>query len=78
MERHVFMEAVEGVKMTKEERIIVSAYTGYLMCDMHDVHKYIERKLGRPVWTHELASEHIQEEIKQKTKNDFLSLCSDN
>lgn len=41
--------------MTYLERIIVSAYTGYLMCDFPDMHKYIEDKLGRPVWTHEMA-----------------------
>lgn len=61
--------------MTKKERIIVSAYTGFLMCDMDDVHKYIEEKLGRPVWTHELAAEHTQDEIREKTRADFLMLC---
>jgi len=61
--------------MSNEERIIVSAYTGVLMCDFSDVHKYIEEKLGRSVWTHELASVNVQNEIKEKTKSDFLSLC---
>ena len=35
--------------MTEKEKIIVSAYTGYLMCDFDKVHQYIEQKLGRPV-----------------------------
>ena len=61
--------------MTKQERIIVSAYTGVLMCDFADVHKYIEEKLGRPVWAHEMALETVQKEIHDKTRNDFLSLC---
>ena len=61
--------------MTKQERIIVSAYTGFLMCDFDDLHKYIEEKVGRPVWTHELADAEIQSEIREKCKNDFLSLC---
>lgn len=61
--------------MTYKEKIIVSAYTGYLMCDFEDVHAYIEEKLGRPVYTHELASEDIQREIRDRTKIDFLSLC---
>ena len=47
--------------MTKQERIIVSAYTGFLMCDYDDLHKYIEEKVGRPVWTHELADPKILE-----------------
>lgn len=61
--------------MTKQERIIVSAYTGYLMCDFSDMHKYIEEKLGRPVWTHEMAYKEIQNEIRAATKKDFLALC---
>lgn len=61
--------------MTKKDRIVVSAYTGYLMCDFDDVHKYIEEKLGRPVWTHELAAESVQTEIREKTREDFLKLC---
>lgn len=61
--------------MTKQEKIVVSAYTGVLMCDFSDLHEYIEKKLGRPVWTHELASEEVQKEIRQKAKDDFLELC---
>lgn len=61
--------------MTKQERIIVSAYTGVLMCDFADVHKYIEEKLGRPVWTHEMAFETVQKEIHDKARDDFLALC---
>lgn len=61
--------------MTKEERIIVSAYTGFLMCDFADVHEYIEKKLGRKVWTHELADKKTWEEIKEKTKEDFMEVC---
>ena len=63
--------------MTKEEKIIVSAYTGYLMCDFSDVCKYIQEKLGRPIWTHEFAFESVQEEVKKKTKEDFLRLCKE-
>lgn len=64
--------------MTKQERIIVSAYTGFLMCDFSDVHKYIEEKLGRSVWTHEMALDNVQYEIKKAVKEDFLSLCDNN
>ena len=61
--------------MTKQEKIVVSAYTGVLMCDFDDLHKYIEDKLGRSVWTHELASEAVSAEIKEKSKADFLAIC---
>lgn len=63
--------------MTYKEAVIISAYTGVLMCDFDDMHKYIEEKLGRPVWTHELASSGIQNEITQKCKPDFLKICEE-
>lgn len=63
--------------MTKQERVIVSAYTGFLMCNFGDMHEYIEKIMGRPVWTHELALKPIMDEIKQKSKPDFLALCTD-
>lgn len=61
--------------MTKQERIIVSAYTGYMMCDFDSMHKYIEEILGRPVFTHELARDYILKEIREKVKPDFIKLC---
>ncbi len=64
--------------MTNQEKIIVSAYTGTLMCDFSDVHEYIEKKLGRPVFTHEMANSLVLEEIRQKTRSDFLAICQDN
>lgn len=63
--------------MTHQEKVVVSAYTGYLMCDFSDVHKYIEEKLGRPVWTHEMADHRIALEIRDATSEDFLALCEE-
>lgn len=61
--------------MTKHEKIVVSAYTGILMCDFSDMHKYIEEKLSRPVFTHELALDSVQAEIREKVKADFMDIC---
>lgn len=61
--------------MTEKEKIIVSAYTGYLMYFVKIAHQYIEQKLGRPVYTHELSSLNVQNEIMNKVRDDFLSLC---
>lgn len=62
--------------MTLHEKIVVSAYTGILMCDFHDVHKYIEDLLERPVFTHELADKSVQNEIKEKSRAEFLEICA--
>lgn len=61
--------------MTEQEKIIISAYTGYLLCDFGKVHEYIEKKIGRPVWTHEMAFENIEKEIREKCRDDFVTLA---
>lgn len=61
--------------MTLKERLIVSAYTGVLMCDFDILHRYIMEVLGRPVFTSEFANPDVLEEIKEKVKPEFLKLC---
>ncbi len=61
--------------MTKQEKIIVSAYTGVLMCDFVELHEYIEKKFGRPVFTYELADRGVQKEVEEKSKEEFLEIC---
>lgn len=66
--------------MTDREKAIVMAYTGVAMLtgDKFSIfHKYIEELLNRPVFTHELASKEVWNEIKEKSKDDFLKLCRD-
>lgn len=63
--------------MTKQEKLIVSAYTGVLMTDFDSLHEFIEKKLDRPVWTHELADKLVWNELKEVLKEDFLKLCAD-
>ena len=63
--------------MTLHEKVVLSAYTGILMCNMDEVHKYIEKLLGRPVWIHELASESLWAQIKEKAKPDFLKIIGE-
>jgi hypothetical protein len=58
--------------MTKREAAIVAAYTGYLLGDFAEMHKYIEEKLERPVFTHELPN--LAEVIREKSKQDFINL----
>lgn len=37
--------------------------------------KYVEEIMGRPIFTHELADENIQNETHDKSKSDFIKLC---
>lgn len=61
-------------KLTEKQACIISAYTGVLCCHFAPLHRFIEETLGRPVWTHELADEAVQNEIKEKTRDQFLAL----
>lgn len=62
--------------MTKREKQVVSAYTGFLMCELDELYEYIEEIVGRPVWTHELADKAVQDKIKEKSKEEFLKICA--
>lgn len=63
--------------MTKQEKLIVSAYTGILMVDWDEFHKFAEELLGRPIYTHEFDKEEVVEEILGKVKDDFMKLCEE-
>ena len=65
--------------MTLRKRVIVEAYTGYCMTtgeDRNAFNKYVAEIMGRPIFTHELADENIQNEIHDKSKADFIKLCT--
>lgn len=64
--------------MTDEEKAIVMAHTGICMLTedkFHIFHEYVEKLMGRPVYTHELYS--LADEIKERSKGDFIKLCKD-
>ena len=61
--------------MTREEAILLSAYTGFLLVqDFSDVHKFCEDTLGRSIWTHEFADEDVQKEIQDKLRPQIMKL----
>ena len=64
--------------MTTREKAIVSAWTGFLMCDMAEMLKYMSEKLGRTLTEQELLARHcdykFNVELAEKTKPDFLVL----
>ena len=61
--------------MTREEAILLSAYTGFLLVqDFSDVHKFCEDTLGHPIWTHEFADKDVQKEIQDKLRPQIMKL----
>lgn len=66
--------------MTDREKAIVEAYTGTCMLvgDKRNIfYKYVNKIMGRPIYTHEFAYDYIQKELKEKSKDDFIKLCKD-
>jgi RNase P protein component len=61
-------------RLTKEQAIVVSAYTGFLICDFADLHEAVENRMGRPILTHEFGNPEVAREIRQAFKPDFLLL----
>ena len=65
--------------MTTREKAVVSAWTGFLMCDMAEMLKYMSEKLGRPLTEEELLAKHCDWDFNDKLANlvkpDFLALC---
>jgi len=61
-------------KFTKEQAIVVSAYTGFMACPFSDVHEAVEKRLGYPVFTHQFPA--LADKIAEAFKADFISMCT--
>jgi hypothetical protein len=60
-----------------DQAIVISAYTGIMCCNFSDLHLEVEKRLSRPVFTHEFASkEFFDAQVKPAFKDDFLALCN--
>ena len=62
--------------LTLEQGIILTAFTGILMCPFEDFQEAIQNRLGRPIWTHELGEPAIWQEIKEAFTSDFMAICA--
>ena len=54
--------------MTREELVLISAYTGFMLIpsgEFGQIHGVVERVMGRPVWTHEFAFKPFQEKMRE-------------
>lgn len=60
--------------MTRKEASIIMAYTGVVIGDFSTFHKYAEALMGRPIFTYELTSKEMKENLKELSKLDFVNL----
>ena len=64
-------------KLTKEQAIVITGFTGIMACkSFSDFHGDVEKRLGRPVFTHQFANEELTEEIKEAYRADFIDMVS--
>lgn len=71
----VFYERNGEYAMTKQEAVLISAYTGYLLVpDFSDVAEYCQKVLGRPIYTHEYADPDLQRELQDKLRPRIMDL----
>ena len=61
-------------KLTKEQGIILTGFTGVMCCKWADFHEDVERRLGRPIFTHEFASKLMEDKIKELYRENFIEM----
>jgi hypothetical protein len=60
-------------RLTREQAVILSGFTGIMCCPFSWLHEDVEKRLGHPVWTHQFPS--LRQQIVEAYRDDFLSLC---
>jgi hypothetical protein len=63
-------------KLTLEQGIILTGFTGITCCKFSDFQGDVEKRLGHPVWTHQFGDKEFAEKIRELYKEDFLKLVS--
>lgn len=59
--------------LTEEQALVLTGFTGVLcVSDFSKFHADLERRLGRPVFTHQIPA--LREQIKQAYIHDFMEL----
>lgn len=60
--------------MTSTEKIVISAHTGYLMCDLKLVIAYLEGKTTNSFISTKIGTS-FWDRARELSKSDFIDLC---
>ena len=60
--------------ITKEQGLVITGFTGITAVDFGEFQLDVKKRLGRPVFTHELADKELWKEIKELYRADFLNM----
>ncbi len=61
-------------KFSKEQAIVITGFTGKLACKFSDFHGDVEKRMGRPVFTHEFGNKEFAKKIEELYRGDFLEM----
>ena len=62
-------------KFTKEQAIVISGYTGIMACRFGDFQEDVQKRMGRPVWTHQFGDKEFVDKVKELYRDDFIAMC---
>jgi hypothetical protein len=61
-------------KLTQEQAIILTGFTGVCCISMEAFHQDLERRLQRSVFSHELGKKDFVARVKELYREDFLAI----
>lgn len=63
-------------KLTKEQAVILSGFTGVLHGTFNAFHADVEIRMGEPILTHEMADPEFKVKLKELYRPDFIELAT--
>jgi hypothetical protein len=63
-------------RLTEQQAIVIMGFTGITTIPFSKFHEDAEKRLGRPIFTHEFGNQQFFEDsIKAAYSEDFFGLC---
>ena len=66
---------MNNMKLTKEQAIIISGFTGITCYNFGLFHEDVERRLGHPVLRHQFGDSGFIGKVKELYRDDFIAMC---
>lgn len=66
--------AYPATKLSEAQCVVLTGFTGVLFGKFSTFHADAEKRLGRPIWTHEFATAEMKAELKETYRQDFMAL----
>ena len=60
--------------MTKHEAAVITAFTGTLFGEFDDFHRYAQKLLDTPIFTHSFGDPKVWASLKEAARPEFIAL----